>query len=284
MRIIIDLPWILYRSYYTFQNFSFIDGSGKLVPTGGMYGVLRQHQSLIEKFPNAEFMYAIEPEENHRYSIDMNYKTGRNHSPESKRATYGMLEEIKSMLKLFPRTSVWTAEVGEADDVIYTLALQDPGNSQVFSADNDLLVLMDKGVKIFRVIKADDEIVYIDDAYIQKSFGMIIRPAAIPLYKIIRGDRSDKIPVAVERFPTRLLETVLKNCNTVDELLASVAGGVLAEEKLTRFLDAEAKLRHNEKLVQLMVLPIYEDDYTPRDMRYFITNYGLKSLRKSFNA
>lgn len=283
--VIIDLSWVMYRSYYTFLNFSFIDSENKVVPTGAIYGVLRQHLALREAFPGATFHYAIEPEVNPRYQYDANYKSGRKHTPESKAATFGMQWHMVSMLRLFPDTNVWTAKEGEADDVINTLATQYACTHEtyVFSADNDLLPLMSKGVKIFRSLKKD-AIGYVADDYIKEKFGIDAPPDSIPLLKIVRGDRSDNIPVAVERFPTRLLATALKECNckTVDQLLEAAKNGIMAEAKLGRLLDAEAKLRHNEKLVTLQLVDIYAEPFVSREPRFFIVNFGLKSIRKAF--
>lgn len=276
-KIIVDFSWLVYRSYYTFKTFTFINAENQLVYTGAIFGVLRQHIILKNAFPNYHFFYAVEPKKNLRYEIDPMYKLGRVKNKDTILKAFGLIEDIFSMLKLFPNTHIISADEGEGDDVMWSMAYYAPVDTQVYSADNDMLPLLDEGVKIFRQIKTG-HIEYVGEDYIKNKFGVDVPPKSISLLKIIVGDSSDSIPCVYPRFPRPLLKRILDKCTNVYELMCFVdTDSKLAELKLR-----VEQLLKNEKLVKLRDVKVHEVEVGVRDVNYFVRNYGLKTLRKEF--
>jgi 5'-3' exonuclease len=119
------------------------------------------------------------------------------------------------------------AEGFEADDVIATLAVRDPGVVQIVSGDRDLFALIrDPKVSVLYPRRGTSDLVAVDEAYITERYG--IPGTAYGDFALLRGDPSDGLPGARgigEKTARRLiaeygsLDAILKS----DALPASLA-------------------------------------------------------------
>lgn len=151
-----------------------------------------------------------------RHELFANYKVDRKPMAESLRAALpGFLERLNNAgLRTLRMPGV------EADDTITTLAVKAASRGfevVVLSTDKDLLVLLDKGIKVYDHFAGE----FRDEAWVRNKFHGI-RPAQMTDFLGLCGDDIDGIP-GVEQIGAKTAAKLLLEHGDLDTVLANAA-------------------------------------------------------------
>ncbi|MBQ3306351.1 DNA polymerase I [Candidatus Saccharibacteria bacterium] len=204
--VIIDGKSVFYRGYYAMGALSLSDGT----PTGGVYGFAVIAMELISQIKPDKVAVAWDKAKtsiSKRKMIYNEYKAGRTRPPEDFFAQIPLLRELVSALGW----DFLECDDYEADDIIGTLALQathsassedalltrtPPENPEyqviIISSDLDMLQIVDKNVKMYRLLKGFSKLEEIDVAAVEEKYG--IKKSQFLDLKALKGDASDNIP------------------------------------------------------------------------------------------
>lgn len=278
---LVDFSWVLYKSFYAFDSLATVIDN-KIVKTGTMFGFVNFMSTFMTNYPGGQLCFCLDSPVNYKVNKYSFYKANR-----SKRAgVHELHREILRLLKLFPNVGIVSAEGYEADDLIYTEALEHLVDKKVvvFSGDDDLLQLLAyPNIKIIRTMSLR-ETVPLDVDYVIKKFG--VPPENLLLYRAIIGDTSDNIKPVLPRFP-RALAVEIAKVRTLDAVKSLNPDSLkykalIADENF-------AKLVINYELMSLCNVPTdqiysYMPGNNPGSFNEFITKYALSSLRKLIEA
>ena len=220
--VIIDGKSVFYRGYYAMGNLSKKDGT----PTSGVYGFATIAMEIVRKLKPTKVVVAWDKAKTStkkRLEIYPEYKAGRVKPPEDFYAQIPLLKELIEALG-------WgfvECDNYEADDIIGTLAYQATHSSSssdallarhisntarsdapdssnnivadspewevyIVSSDLDMLQVVDKNIKMYRLLKGFSKLEEMDVPAIEEKYG--IKKRQFLDLKSIKGDNSDNIP------------------------------------------------------------------------------------------
>ncbi|MBR3319266.1 hypothetical protein IKG06_02035 [Candidatus Saccharibacteria bacterium] len=191
--VVIDGKSVFYRGYYAMGALSKSDGT----PTGGIYGFAAIAMELVKKLHPNKVVVAWDKAGGtaiaKRKEIYSEYKAGRVKPPEDFYAQIPMLRDLISALG-------WgfvELDGYEADDIIGTFAFQvqqssEPYEMYIISSDLDMLQVVGKNVKMYRLLKGFSELEELDVPAVEAKYG--IRQEQFLDLKALKGDASDNIP------------------------------------------------------------------------------------------
>ena len=188
--VIIDGKSVFYRGYYAMGALSTSDGT----PTGGVYGFAVIAMEIVKEIRPEKVVVAWDKAGtsiSKRKAIYAEYKAGRKKPDEDFYAQIPLLKELISAL------SWGFIEIDnyEADDIIGTLARQaskEDYETIIVSSDLDMLQIVDKNIKMYRLLKGFSKLEEIDVPALEKKYG-ISKNQFLDL-KALKGDASDNIP------------------------------------------------------------------------------------------
>ncbi|TDV23272.1 DNA polymerase-1 [Mycoplasmopsis mustelae] len=187
--LVIDGNYLIFQSFYASYrgDTSAILRSSNGFPTNAIQLFLMQMIKLIRYIKPTHLFIAFDaPGKTKRHLEYQEYKSGRARSPDE---LYLQVEKIKQILTELNIS--WKQQRGdEADDLIATYVKKLPGEKFVFSADKDLLQLVDSKTTILQRKKDDYLHITLDNFY--DLFSM--QPNQITSYKGLKGDSSDNLP------------------------------------------------------------------------------------------
>ena len=188
--VIIDGKSVFYRGYYAMGALSTSDGT----PTGGVYGFAVIAMEIVKDIRPDKVVVAWDKAGtsiSKRKAIYADYKAGRKKPDEDFYAQIPLLRELISSLGW----SFIECDDYEADDIIGTLAKQASASdcgTIIVSSDLDMLQIVDKNIKMYRLLKGFSKLEEIDVPALEKKYG-ISKDQFLDL-KALKGDASDNIP------------------------------------------------------------------------------------------
>ena len=267
--LIIDLSFLMYRSFYAYRNMSYVSKSGVSLPSGHVFGTVLTCSHLKDlNYP----VIAVVDSHSDRISSYSEYKGTRKHD-------YEIRNELAVILGFLSKMGIPYLKVfgHESDDIISSFVWQKL-NPFIFAEDNDLFTVP----LPFQVVEfyngnstrftAKDMIGYIKNKY---GFDLFF----IPLWWfVIRGKKSNNLKPGLPRFKTKEL---IKLC---EDLRYSIKFEELIDylEKRQKVYDYISLKRNYDLVVPKFVnvldlnLKIVEDD---QRLEEYIKESGLEVLR-----
>ena len=197
--IFIDLNNLLFRYYYVFNPSKFKTKQG--LPNGHLFG-LCQTLKTLDRLGYLIFI-CEDSNSSFRQKLNENYKANR----DGNISFYRDFQKIRDLISDLPNAYTLISEGFEADDVMYSAAkICSNHNIQclIFTMDKDLLQALDKNISIARKISlSNSELICYNSAEYNDIFP--ISPEKLPIYRAFKGDKSDNLPIPVERLPKDLL-------------------------------------------------------------------------------
>ncbi|MDO4889098.1 MAG: DNA polymerase [Candidatus Saccharibacteria bacterium] len=188
--VIIDGKSVFYRGYYAMGALSTSDG----IPTGGVYGFAVIAMEIVKNIRPEKVVVAWDKAGtsiSKRKAIYADYKAGRKKPDEDFYVQIPLLQELVAALGW----SFLEVDDYEADDIIGTLAKQASASDYetiIVSSDLDMLQIVDKNIKMYRLLKGFSKLEEIDVPALEKKYG-ISKDQFLDL-KALKGDASDNIP------------------------------------------------------------------------------------------
>ncbi len=192
--IIIDSNSVIHRAYHALPPLT--TKKGELV--NAIYGFLLVFLKAIKEF-EPDFIAACFDVHapTFRNKLSKQYKAKR---PKAPKELYQQIPKIKEILKK-TNIAVFEKPGYEADDLIATIAKKAPQKQiypeieiYIFSADLDVLQLVNKNTKIYAFSKGIKNAVIYNKEEVVKRFGIL--PKQIVDFKALAGDAADNIPGA----------------------------------------------------------------------------------------
>jgi len=187
---ILDSHGIIFRSYFALRDSLSVRATGE--PSWAVYGFANSLLYALNELKPTHVVAAWDgPQRTFRHEADANYKATRRPMPDD---LPSQIVRVRSLLDAF-RVPVVEVPGYEADDVVGTLARQahEQGiDVVVLTLDNDMVQLIEPGVRLFMYRPYQRDYVIYDEASARERFGF--EPHQMIDYKALVGDVSDNIP------------------------------------------------------------------------------------------
>lgn len=289
---VVDLSWVMHRYRHAYENFSCMI-NGKRTPTGHVYGTYHFVKDLSENYKKV--ILAVDSEPTIRKKILSTYKSNRHKKDDKEFEHYNIHQDLNDILTIctsFENVFYIKEDGYEADDIIGTLICQADNYWDFYFHDND--ILQNIGTYNLCVSFGRDLIIgeIIDRSkHIYNKYGLNFDYLPV-LWKVIKGDAGDCIPIGIERFPTKILQELCKderfNDNNVTfetclEILKSYKNYTpkiksLIEQLKDEESDLYKKLKINYKLVKPMYLKKIKRMKMEGDIRKIFSKFNIKNV------
>ncbi|MFA7297367.1 MAG: DNA polymerase I, partial [Dehalococcoidia bacterium] len=213
--VIFDSHGIIYRSYFALRDVLQVRKTGEM--TAAVFGYANSLLHVLQELQPSYVIAAWDgPEPTFRHEADETYKATRLPMPDDLRPQLG---RVREMLDAF-RIPVIDAPGFEADDVVGTIAAQGVQaglDVVVVTLDNDLVQLVQPGVRVYMYRPYQKDYVLYDEEAVRARFGF--DPPRMIDYKALVGDTSDNIP-GVRGIGEKGALALIQQYGTVEEMLA----------------------------------------------------------------
>ena len=187
--VVLDSHGIIFRSYFALRDVLTVRRTGE--PVAAVFGYAN---SVLTVFNELKPTYVIAAwdasEQTFRKDMDERYKATRAETPSD---LIPQFDRVRQLLDAFGIPLV--EKMGyEADDVLGTLATQavEAGLDVVIvTLDNDIIQLVQPGVRVYMYRPYQRDYVMYDNAAVRERFGF--EPRQMIEYKALVGDTSDNI-------------------------------------------------------------------------------------------
>lgn len=275
--ILVDYRWVLYRSAFRFSDFQ-IEEDGVQYKTGCIYGVLELVKLILDHYDNCKIIFCLDGKPVYREGLLPDYKRKRHEADPKDEilAAKALHDEPIKILSSIPEVSFIRDAEREADDLMAIMAFREMGKGNkavIFTADKDLLQLMQFGVQIANQVE-EGKLQLLNPNYITAHPDFQVAPEELLYLRALDGDKSDGIPAALggnkelkRAFAIQWAKTKDKYLENFDQLLESMEPTI---EEIFKGKKAQANNRErlktikddairNMKLMELdLYYPVYE--------------------------
>ena len=184
--LIIDGNNLLFRAYYALPPLTNFQGE----VSNGVFGFCNMLVKAIKEIEPKYIAVAFDSgKKTYRHEMYKEYKANRKEAPKDLISQFPIL---KNMLDAMNIRHIERSDL-EADDIIGCLSRQHTNTENiVFSADKDLLQLINANTVVFQPQKANVDAIVLDEKALYEKYGLT--PSQIIDFKALRGDASDNIP------------------------------------------------------------------------------------------
>lgn len=218
---VIDLSYILYRSYHSLKNLGVTNEFGVFRPTGHIVGVLSALTGIKDFAPNAIILITLDGYPVARRelceSVGIEYKAGRSKPEYNIKADISMICDLACHI---PDTYIVESDDEESDDIMFALSrhLDKSNKVYLYTRDNDLLQAINDNTFVVRDFKDGkptivDYEVYMNSEEFTKKF-YSVPPNRLPYFRALTGDSSDNIK-GVTRIPRTLARNIALSINDI---------------------------------------------------------------------
>lgn len=179
--ILIDGSSWLYRAYHVLPPLT--NGNGE--PTGAIYGMTNMLRKFLRDYDSDRIVVVFDPRgPTFRNEMFADYKANRPPVPPDLNDQFQGIQDVITALGL----PILQVDGVEADDVIGTLAVAEPGPVIVVTGDKDMAQLVNDRVVLLDTMQDKRT----DVARVNEKFG--VPPERITDYLALVGDTSDNVP------------------------------------------------------------------------------------------
>ena len=262
-RILIDVSNMYYRAFCANQNLT-AEVDGELMVTGGIYTVLKMFHKIRETYlaDGGKIYYLFDnasSSEARRKEIDPDYKVNRKKQDP---VFYRGLDYLYLVLQVLNDGDRLIRRPGsEADDLVSPVlrSFTDP-LYKILLVSNDLD--WSRSIKelthwMVRDYSTKQDVIYTPITFKEK-YGFEPSLEAVCLYKAIRGDASDNIPVGVKGLREETVLSLIKQAGSVENLFVHLDSLDLSDKWKHAFEENKGRVLINHSLVSFQDLSIEE--------------------------
>ncbi len=188
--VLVDGNNLLFRSYYATAYSGNIMRNKDGFPTNGVYGFVNMINKIIAEEKPEYMMVAFDIGKTFRHEKYVDYKGGRNATPEDLKVQFPVAKKILTAMGI----KYLECDGYEADDIIGTISMRcekdDDYEALIVSSDKDLLQLISDETTV-KLLKTKDYI-WMDKKTFTDTYGF--DPIHMIDLKALMGDSSDNIP------------------------------------------------------------------------------------------
>ncbi len=245
----LDVPWLLYRSFYAIPRS--VKGADGLA-VGALLGTVNTTLTLVEAFAPRAVVCCLGAEDAvYRRELYAGYHAQREPMPPELRAQW---ERAAELLAAFDWAVRGHPEL-EADDVLWSCSRVEQaagGRTLIATADRDLYQAVDEHTAVVELRRdAPPGTLGPDD--IRARYG--IAPAQVPDLIALRGDPSDGLPGA-KGIGAKTAAALLREHGDLEGVLAAAARGSLAPRVALTLRAQAGELREFKLIATLQDVPL----------------------------
>lgn len=233
--LLIDSASLWYRAYYGMPD-SLVSPTGE--PVNAIRGFLDMTARLINSYSPNRIALCLDGDWRPSWRVELfpEYKSNRLEDDESEEEPDTLTPQIPVIIDLFDALGfpILGADDYEADDVIATLALSQPGPVRVVTGDRDLFQVVSdkKDVKVIYLAKGVSSHDLVDESWIGNKYQ--IPGDRYGLFAMIRGDASDGLP-GIRGIGEKGAAQLANQFDNMDSIIADVSSeSPRTPEKLAR--------------------------------------------------
>lgn len=279
-RILIDVSNLYFRAYCVSKNLV-ADVEGEPLSTGGIYTVIRMLNRIREIYlsEGGRIFYLFDnatSSEQRRKNIDPMYKVNR---AKQDPIFYRGLDYLYMVLQVFQDNDRLIRRPGsEADDLVSPVLKSFQGKDYkilLISNDRDWSRSLSENVHwMVRDFSTKKDIIYTVDSY-KENFGFVPTLESVCLFKAIKGDSSDNIPVGVKNMPTNLVLELISKVTSIEDLYLNLDKLELSDKWKSAFLENKGRVLLNYQLVSFQDLTVSETREFTEISKYNKTALGM---------
>lgn len=260
-KIVIDCNNLYYRNYFVFKEYE-STVAGKQIKTGGVHGFLKS-LNVIERtllLPGGSIYFLwdnptskdklrkqMDEEYEDRKEIDPNYKLLRNKQSD---AFYRGIDYLRILLQN-RNDNYYDIQVPgyEADDIVKPViqAIDKYETVLVHSEDLDWARSMDRNVFWYAKNK-----IWNFDSF-KKKYGFFPTGNTVAIYKAIRGDKSDHIPIGIPHLSEKIVLKIVNDFEDIYDFFERYAlKDYLSDKWKEKIKKCKSRLRLNYQLVDFI--------------------------------
>ena len=228
-----DAASLLYRAYHSVPEMKLPDGTKIHAAQGFLNFVSR----LLSDRRPSRFIIALDNDWRPAFRVEAlpMYKTQRVAGPDDPPDDVGL--QFPMILEIFDAIGLSYAEADgfEAEDVIASIAVTEPGPVEIVTGDRDLYALVrDPRVKVLYTLRGVSELAEVTEAWIANKYGI---PGDRYLdFALMRGDPSDGLP-GVAGIGEKTASQILRRYGSLDAAIAAPDLDPSIRAKLDRSAD-----------------------------------------------
>ena len=292
--MLLDSASLWYRAYFGMPD-TLLSPSGE--PVNAIRGYLDMSARLISQYKPKRIVACIEGDWRPSWRTDLfpEYKANRLDESGEEEEPDTLAPQIPILLDLIEAFGIPLvgADDYEADDVIATYSVREPGPTKIVTGDRDLFQLVDdkRKVSVVYLAKGISNHDLVDLKWISKKYD--IPGERYALFAMIRGDASDGLP-GIRGIGEKGAAALAKNFDSMEQVMRAAKSG---DERLTpnhakKLLESADYAKIAPKLVHCALdVPIPELDLSipkkPTDLTeiyQYQKDYGLGASVDRFIA
>jgi 5'-3' exonuclease len=194
--LLVDAPSLYFRAYFGIPESAARAPDG--TPVNAVRGFLDMLATLVRGRRPDRLICALDEDWRPQWRVDLlpSYKAHRVGADGGDQVPDGLAPQIPIILEMLGALGIPAVGAAgyEADDVVGTLSVREPGPVEVVSGDRDLFQLVDddKPVRLLYCGRGVAKLEVFDDAGIQARYG--VPASGYADFAALRGDPSDGLP------------------------------------------------------------------------------------------
>ncbi len=228
--MLLDSASLWYRAYFGMPD-TLLSPSGE--PVNAIRGYLDMSARLISQYKPKRIVACIEGDWRPSWRTDLfpKYKANRLDESGEEEEPDTLAPQIPILLDLIEAFGIPLvgADDYEADDVIATYSVREPGPTKIVTGDRDLFQLVDdkRKVSVVYLAKGISNHDLVDLKWISKKYD--IPGERYALFAMIRGDTSDGLP-GIRGIGEKGAAAIAKNFDSMEQVMRAAKSG---DERLT---------------------------------------------------
>lgn len=228
--MLLDSASLWYRAYFGMPD-TLLSPSGE--PVNAIRGYLDMSARLISQYKPKRIVACIEGDWRPSWRTDLfpEYKANRLDESGEEEEPDTLAPQIPILLDLIEAFGMPLvgADDYEADDVIATYSVREPGPTKIVTGDRDLFQLVDdkRKVSVVYLAKGISNHDLVDLKWISKKYD--IPGERYALFAMIRGDASDGLP-GIRGIGEKGAAAIAKNFDSMEQVMRAAKSG---DERLT---------------------------------------------------
>lgn len=215
--VILDSHGIIFRSYFALRDVLTVRRTGE--PVAAVFGYANSLLTVLNELEPTHVIAAWDASSStFRKERDERYKATRSETPED---LVPQFDRVRQLLDAF-RIPLVELEGYEADDILGTLADQAAQAGVeviIVTLDNDIVQLIQPGVRVYMYRPYQRDYVMYDDDAVRERWGF--EPEQMVDYKALVGDNSDNIP-GVKGIGEKGAKALIERYGTLEEMIEHI--------------------------------------------------------------
>lgn len=282
--VIIDVNNLYHKNYHVYKNMIF-EVNNKHIVTGGVYGFIKSLKMLQRKFlVEGGCIYFLfdnpDSKQNMRQlSIDPTYKANRK---KYSQPFYRSLDYLRLILMDYDDKNIVIYGTGfEADDLAPNVVNSIPNDEKTLIVSEDLdwaRLLNYQGKHVDLYLKKS----IFNRRKFNEKYNFMPTEDSVVLYKVIRGDESDNIPIGIPNMPSKIIEKLIGDYKDIFEIIDNLEIIPYLNKKWKdKIIENKSRLRLNYQLVSFIPISdnylkqfTFESKFRPKNLLLLYKSLG----------